>query len=80
MHSSSDYIKFTTYSDANDIVEILFNSLSSKYQDGLETSMKRSDFIFDSVQLMYKKCHKVNFKHMVRILILQTGKKRKKQQ
>ena len=53
MHSRSDYIKFTSYSYANDIVEILFNSLSSKYQDGLETSMKRSDFIFDSVQLMY---------------------------
>ena len=25
--------------------------------------MKRSDFIFDSVQLMYYKCHKVNFKY-----------------
>ena len=24
--------------------------------------MKRSDFNFDSVQLMYYKCHKVNFK------------------
>ena len=24
--------------------------------------MKRSDFIFDSVQLMYYKCHKVNFR------------------
>ena len=23
--------------------------------------MRRSDFIFDSVQLMYYKCHKVNF-------------------
>ena len=25
--------------------------------------MKGSDFIFDSVQLMYAKFHKVNFKH-----------------
>ena len=25
--------------------------------------MKGSDFIFDSVQLMYYKCHKLNFKH-----------------
>ena len=25
--------------------------------------MKCSDFIFNSVQLMYNKCHKVNFKH-----------------
>ena len=24
--------------------------------------MRGSDFIFDSVQLMYYKCHKVNFK------------------
>ena len=24
--------------------------------------MERSDFIFDSVQLMYYKCHKVNFR------------------
>ena len=26
------------------------------------TSMRGTDFIFDSVQLMYYKCHKVNFK------------------
>ena len=25
--------------------------------------MRGSDFIFDSVQLMYYKCHKVNLKH-----------------
>ena len=24
--------------------------------------MRESDFIFDSVQIMYYKCHKVNFK------------------
>ena len=45
MHSSSDNVKFTTNSDANDVIE----KRSSKYQDGLETSMKGSDFIFDSV-------------------------------
>ena len=39
----------------------LFESLRSKYQDDLETSMRRIDFIFDSAQLMYYKCHKVNF-------------------
>ena len=41
---------------------LLKNSLCSRYQDGLVTSMKGSDFIFDSVQLMYYKFHKVNFK------------------
>ena len=62
MDSKSGNIKFTPYSDANDVIEKLFTSLRSKYQDNLETSMKGSDFIFDSVQLKYYKCDKVNFK------------------
>ena len=62
MHLSSDNIKCTSYSEVNEIIEKLFKPLYSKYQDGLETSMKRSDFIFDLVQLLHYKCHKVNFK------------------
>ena len=39
------------------------NSKLTSYNDGiLETSMRESDFIFDSVQLMYYKRHKVNFR------------------
>ena len=49
MHLSSDNIKFTSYSKVNDVVNELFKSLLSKYQDGLETSMKGNDFIFYSV-------------------------------
>ena len=62
MHSTSDNIKVTSYNDANEVVNELFEPLRPKYQDNLETSMRESDFIFDSVQLMYYKCHKVNFK------------------
>ena len=54
-------LKFTHYSDANVLIEKLFKSLRLKYQENLKTSIKGSDFIFDSVQLMYYKCHKVNF-------------------
>ena len=61
MHSNSGNIKFTPYSDENDVIEKLFEPLRSRYQENLETSMKGSDFIFDSVQLMYYKCRKVNF-------------------
>ena len=64
MHSSSYNIKFTSYSEVNDVIKKLFKSLRSKHQDGFETSMKGSDFIFDSVQLIYyQKCSEVNFKH-----------------
>ena len=44
------------------LMNSLSKSLHSRYQENLETSMRRSDFTFDSVQLMYYKCHKVNFK------------------
>ena len=62
MQSSSDNIKCTSYNDANEVVNELFESLRSRYQGNLELSMRGSDFIFDSVQLLYYKCHKIIFK------------------
>ena len=62
MHSRSNNIKFTPYSDVNEVIDELFESLCSKYQGNLETLINGSDFIFDSVQLMYYKYHKVNFR------------------
>ena len=73
MHSRSNKIKFTSSNDANEVADELFESLRSRYQGNLETSMRGSDFTFDSVQLMYYKCHKVNSDVVVHILILQTG-------
>ena len=60
MHSSSEKTKFT-YNDANKVVDELFESLHSRYQENLET-LSGSEFIFDSVQMIYYKCHKVNFR------------------
>ena len=50
------------YENANEIVDELFKSLLSRYQVGLEASMRGSDFIFDSVQLLYYKRHQINVK------------------
>ena len=58
MHSTSNSIKFTSYSEANEVADELSVALRLRFQVDLETSMRRSDFIFDSVQLMYYKCHK----------------------
>ena len=61
MHSKSENARFTSY-NGNLIMwssDKLFESLRSRYQENLETSMRGSHFIFDSVQLMYYKCHKV---------------------
>ena len=38
MHSSSGNIKFTPSSDANDVIDNLFKSLHSRYQENLEKS------------------------------------------
>ena len=62
MHARSDNIKSTSYIDTIEVINELSESLRSRYQGNLGTSMRGSNFIFDSVQLMYYKCHKVNFK------------------
>ena len=59
MYSKSNNIKFTSYNDTNEVANELFNSLRSRYQDNLEKSMRESEYIFDSVQLMHYKCHRV---------------------
>ena len=50
------------YDNPDEIIEERFDLLLSKYQIGLETQMKRSDFIFDCVNLLYYKCYKTNLK------------------
>ena len=62
MNSRSNSIKFTSYNDAYEVVDELFESLHSRYQGNLETSLRGSNFIFDSIQLMYYKCYKVHFR------------------
>ena len=42
------------------IIENLFGPFLQKYQEGLEKSMKGSELIFDSVDLLYYKLHKIN--------------------
>ena len=48
------------YDNVNKFVDELFESLLSRYQNGLETSIRGIDFISYSVQLLYYKCHKIN--------------------
>ena len=50
-----------SYDNANEAVNEHSQSLLSRYQIGLEASMRGSDFIFASVQLLYYKCEKIHF-------------------
>ena len=44
------------------VADELFKSLVSRDQNNLETSLQGSELIFDSVELVYYKFHKVNFR------------------
>ena len=74
MNSRSNDKTFTSYNNTKEVAAEHFESVRSRYQGNLETSIRGCDFTFDSVQLMYYKCHKVNFKRVgIYILILQAG-------
>ena len=46
--------------ETNDIIEELCESLLQKYQKGLEESIRGSDVIFDSVDLLYYTLQKIS--------------------
>ena len=45
--------------EGDEVIKKLFYSLKNRYKKNLE-SMKGSEFVFDYVQLLYYKCHKIN--------------------
>ena len=47
MRSKRDNTEFVSYDDANQVVSELFESLPSRYQIGLETSIRGRDFTFE---------------------------------
>ena len=64
MHTKSDNIEIITSSQTNDIIEELWESLLQKYQHRLEESMSASEFVFDSVDLLYYYIQKTSLKRI----------------
>ena len=62
MHLKSDNIEIMVCDKSDEVIEKLFESFLSGYQIGLETSMRSSEFILDSVYLLHYKHHEINFK------------------
>ena len=59
MHTKSDKIEIIIGNERDEITKNLFESLLQKYPEGLEKSMKESEFILDSVDLLYYKLHRM---------------------
>ena len=60
IHTKSDNIEIIMDSETVDIIDELFKSFLQKYQEGLEESMRGSEFIFDCVDLLYYNLQKIN--------------------
>ena len=46
--------------ETDDIINKFFESFFKKYQEGLETKMERSNFVFESVDLLYYSLHRIS--------------------
>ena len=59
MHSKSHLTEIMINDEADETIQELSGWLKNIYQNNLE-STKGNRFVFDYVQLLYYKCHKIN--------------------
>ena len=60
MYSPSDNIEVIIGIETDKIIEDLFDSFLQTYQKGLEESMRGSNFVFDNVDSLHYKLHKIS--------------------
>ena len=60
MHTKSHNTEIMMDYETNEIIEEIFKSLLQRHQEGLEESMRGSEFVFDSVDLLHYKFDKIN--------------------
>ena len=60
MHTKSNNVEIMIGSKTDEIIEKLFESFLQKYQEGLEQSMRGSEFVYDSVDVSYFNLNKVS--------------------
>ena len=60
MHTKSDNVKIMNDTDTSDAINILINSFMKRYQEGLETEMKGSSYIFERIDLLEYHLHKIS--------------------
>ena len=60
MHTKSNNVEIMTGIETDEVTEELLKYFLQNYQEGLEESMKGSEFIFDSVDSLYCNLNKVS--------------------
>ena len=60
IHTKSDNVKIVNGTDTSDAINELIDSFIERYQEGLETKMKRSSYIFKHIDLLEYHLHKIS--------------------
>ena len=60
MHTKSDNVEIMNGSDTSNAISKLINSFMKRYQEGLETKMKGSSYIFERIDLLEYRLHKIS--------------------
>ena len=60
MHTKSDNIEIKYGTNTTDAINELIDSFMTRYQDGLETKMKGSSYIFERIDLLEYHLHKIS--------------------
>ena len=60
MYTKSDNITILSGIETHDVINELFNSFHRRYQEGLQTKMKRSSFTFERIDLLEYHLHKIS--------------------
>ena len=53
MHTKSNSVEIMMGSETDEIIKELFKPFLQKYQEGLEESIRGSEFVYDSVDALY---------------------------
>ena len=60
MYTKSDNIKIMIDNETDEIIEKLFDSFFTSISRKFRTINERSEFVFDSADLLFYKCHKIS--------------------
>ena len=60
IHTKSDNVKIMNGTDTSDAINELIDSFIKRYQEGLETKMKGSSYIFERIDLLEYHLHKIS--------------------
>ena len=63
MHTKSYNIELMISNETDETTEECFDSVLQKYQEGLEESMKRNEFVLITLIWLYYKLHKISLNH-----------------